>query len=273
MKTTVAPKKSGKANSRALVPWVERFAPYAKKSQEQVAKVGGGVAVRFGHGKITAGGVDVPGGKLQCIILDSCAFNGWYGKKYDKDDVQPPDCYAFAIVVGDPEMAPHAEAPDKQCEFCADCEKNQFGTADTGRGKACGNNVRLGLLLAKDIEDGASVAAAEMATAKVSPTNLKRWAGYVKSLDELDGGARPPWGVVTEISCYDDSETQIRVEFKLVETIDDPDILDALEARLPKVQDELQRPFAPPTEKPARGKKPAGKPAAGAGRKFAARGR
>ena len=251
----------------AIVPWDKRFAPYAKKAQEQVAKVGGGVAVKFGRNKITVGGVDIPGGKLECVILDSCAVNIWYTKDYDKDDVQPPDCYAFADSVGDSEMAPHADATNKQCELCADCEKNQFGSAKTGRGKACGNTVRLGLLTVKDVEDPDDVVAAEMATAKVSPTNVKRWAGYVKMLGELEGGPRPPWGVITEITSLDDPDTQIRLEFKLVELIDDPAILDALEKRLPKVQEELQRPYAPPTEKAAK------KPAATAGRskKFAAR--
>ena len=264
-----------KKTSTALVPWQERFAPYAQQAKEQVAKVGGGVGVKFGRGKITVGGVDAPGGKLECIILGSCAMNAWYEADYDPNEVTTPNCYAFADAVGDPEMAPHADAPDKQSDLCADCEKNQFGTAKVGRGKACGNLVRLGLLLASDAEEAADIATAAMATAKVSATNVKNWAGFIKSLQELEDGPRPPWGVVTEISAHDDTKNQIRVEFKLVELIDDSDILNALEKRLNGLQEELQRPFqiieAAPAAKGAKGRQAA--PAAGKSKKFAARGR
>lgn len=266
-----------KKTSTALVPWQERFAPYAQQAKEQVAKVGGGVGVKFGRGKITVGGVDAPGGKLECVILGSCAMNAWYEADYDPNDMASPSCYAFADSVGDPEMAPHADAPDKQSELCADCKKNQYGTAKVGSGKACGNCVRLGLLISNEVEDAEDVASAVMATAKLSPTNVKNWAGFVKALNDLDGGARPPWGVVTEISSHDDSKTQIRVEFKIVELIDDPDILDALEARIGKVPEELKKPFAiiqaqQGGKKPGRGKA-VDAPVAGKSKKFAARGR
>jgi len=64
-----------------------------------------------------------------------------------------------------------------------------------------------------------------------------------------------------------DSKTQYRLEFKTVETIGDPKVLDALYSRVPKAEEFLQQPYGPPIEraaKPARADKP---------QKFAARGR
>ena len=261
----MAPKKqvpTGK--STAIVPWDQKFASAAREAKAQVKNVGSGVNVRFGRGSITVGGVDVPGGKLPCVIVGSCALNAWYEGLYDPNDIQPPVCYAFAEVVGDEEMAPHEKAAKPQNDLCATCEKNQFGTAETGRGKACGNNVRLGLLTAKDVADADLIPTAELVTAKVSTTNVKNFAGYVKMLaDEYN---RPPWAVVTEISSHDDKNTQIRLEFKMVELIDDDDTLAALEKRTEPVQEVLQTPFAPAAERPAKQSN------VGRGSKFASKG-
>lgn len=255
-------KATTNGKSKALVPWKEKFAGYAKDTRKQVENVGGGVGIKFGRGSIQVGGIPVKGGKLECVIIGSCALNAWFEDDYNKDDVQPPDCYAFAINVGDEDMKPHEKAESPQHEDCAGCPQNQFGTAKTGKGKACSNRVRIGAIAAKDAKDADTVVSAQLAIGSVSPTNLKHWAAYVKLLDEMDGGPRQPWNVVTEIQSFDDQDTQIRLEFRLVETIDDGDILTALEKRYNKVQDALQVPYGPKIER-AKG------PAAGGSRKFA----
>ena len=249
---------ASKAKTTAIVPWTEKFAKYAKQSTEQLKGIGaGGVGVKFGRGSISVGGLPVPSGQLECIVLGSCALNKWYDGDYDPNDAQPPDCYAFAIVTTDEDMAPHADSTSPQSEKCADCEKNQYGTARTGRGKACANTLRLGLIVAKDADDAASISTAEMATAGVSPTNLKNYAGYVKALEEEHG--RPPWAVVTQISSHDDPKTQIRVEFKMVSLIEDDEVLEALEKRFLKIQDALQQPYGPKIDRPAPAPAPRGR--------------
>src|SRR6185312_13802346 len=154
-----------KTGSTALVKWDEKFAKYAKETKDQVKNIGtGGVGVKFGRGSITYGDTPVKGGKLECVIVGSCALNAWYATDYDPNDRQPPDCYAFALISDDPEMAPHQAVVNKQSDLCSTCEKNQFGTAKVGRGKACGNNIRLGLFTAKDVEDASNINTAELAT-------------------------------------------------------------------------------------------------------------
>jgi hypothetical protein len=258
-------KTAGK--SKALVPWSEKFANYAKAGKEQVKKAGGGGAsIKFGRGSIQVSGATVPGGKLKCVILGSCAHNRYFAKDFDKDDIQPPDCYAYAIEYNDPEMAPHPEALSKQAELCADCENFQFGTAKTGRGKACAQGMRIGALVATDCVDAEDIPRAEMATGFLSPTNVKHWKGYVDMLADEEG--LPTWAVVTEITTFDDPDTQIRVEFALHEKIEDDAILTEIEKRadVEKLQSGLQVPYGPKIERQVR---PKGK-AVGVGKKFAA---
>jgi hypothetical protein len=251
-----------------MVRWDEKFSKYAKEAKDQVANVGtgGGVSVSFGHGTITVAGNVIKTGKLECVVIGSCALNKWYKTQYNPDDRQPPDCYALAIISDDPEMRPHPQAVDKQSEKCAGCEKNEFGSANTGRGKACHNTIRLSLLTGDDASDAESVAAAELATAGVSPTNRKYYSEYVDLLLEEYG--RPPWAVVTEIQSHHDDKTQIRLEFRMVSLIEDDDVLTALEKRFLKVQDVLQKPFSAPID---RAKAPAagGKKQAGGSQRFA----
>jgi hypothetical protein len=259
-------KSKGKATT-AIVPWDEEFAKYAKQATEQVKNIGGGVGVKFGRGTIAVGGMTVPGGRLECIIIGATPLNKWYEGKYDPNELAPPDCYAFGEILGDEEMAPHAEAASPQADKCADCEKNVFGSAETGRGKACQNTIRLGIITAKDAEDADDIAGAELTTAGVSPTNLKHYAGYVKAL--ADDQSRPPWAVITEISSHDDPKTQIRLEFRLVETITDNDVLTALKKRAEKVHDTLVMPFQAAAAAPVAKKGAVGKSSKFAGGKAA----
>ena len=237
--------KKAAAKTTALAKWDEKFAKYAKEGKEQLKNIAtGGIGVRFGHGTITVAGNAIPGGKLECVIIGTAALNAWYIKAYNADEASAPDCYALANDVDDPAMAPHPQATSKQSPTCAECEKNQFGTASTGRGKACGNNLRLGLLTADDASDAEGAVTAELATAKISPTNRKAYKAYTDMLEEEHG--RPVWAAVTEIQSFHDDKTQIRLEFKLVDPIEDDAILQALEKRYLKIRDEgtLLRPFA-----------------------------
>jgi len=257
----MAVQKKTTPKGTAIVRWDEKFAAAAKASKDKYKNVGGGAqSVKFGAAGITYAGTVVPGGRVNVIVVGDCFLHAYYGgAAYNPDDVQPPVCYALNEFVDD--LEPHAECQEKQSDTCATCEFNQFGSAPTGRGKACQNVVRLALVLASDCEDGDAAKTAEMALAKVSVTNVKGWAGYVKALD-----GRPSWAVVTEIAAVPDKDNQYRLEFKRVEDIDDNDILTAIEARTEKVQEFLQQPYGPPTERPAKAAKPVGR-----GAKFTAK--
>lgn len=237
----MATKKAVK--STAMVKWDEKFASSAKKEKEQAATIAvSGQGIKFGRGWIEVGGQRLKENKLECVIVGYCGLNAWYGKAYDANDTAPPQCYAFADSWNAPTMKPHPQAEDPQSESCATCAQNKLGSATTGKGKACGNRVRFAAILATDLDDASMVATAELANGGISPTNVykvfKPYLDYVN--DEL---GRPLWSVVTSISSFDDPKQQIRLEFSMVDKIDDDVALTSLEKRNDSIQKILQVPF------------------------------
>lgn len=244
----MATKKVAASKSTSLVRWDEKFAKHAKDNKEQVKNIGtGGQSITFKPGAIYINkDTKVANNKLETVILGFCALNRWNAEAYDSSNPQPPDCYAFSVMVDDPEMGPPA-LPNRQSDKCFDCDKNVFGTATNGKGKACANTIRMGALTGKDCEDASSIAAAELYTAGISPTNLTHFKKYQDQVMEDTG--RPLWAVVTEIQSQPDPKTQIRLEFKLVSLIEDDEVLTALEKRVEKIQEALQKPFSAPTDR------------------------
>lgn len=246
----MATKKATSKKPSSMVKWDAKFAKFAKAGVAQLANIGaGGVSIKFGRGSISIGDAAVKNGVLECVIVGMCALNRFNKAAWDPKNPLPPDCYAFALVADDPTMKPHPAAPNKQAEDCASCDNNVFGSARQGDGKACANTLRLGILTAKDAEDADTIKTADIATAGVSPTNLKHYAKYAKTVLEEHG--RPVWAVVTQITSHDDPTTQIRLEFKMVSLIEDDEILGALETYQneddpaeAKIQTILQKPFS-----------------------------
>lgn len=264
--------KKAASKGAAIIKWDEKFAAAAKKTKEQTADIGaGGEGIKWGHGTITVGkDKEIKSGKIEVIIAGFIFHKKYFENSYDADNPEPPDCYAFSILSNpkSPDLHPHPNAPSKQDDGrgCAECDKNVFGTARQGNGKACADTERLGLILADDCDDAESTKLAEIRTAGVSPTNLRHYKKYVD--DVADEHGRPPWAVVTEITSLHDDKTQIRLEFRMVSLIDDDDVLTVLEARSEKAQETLSAPYAVMDKTKGAGKK--GDSRTGAGRKFAA---
>lgn len=127
-------------------------------------------------------------GPINAIILDFVSANLFYEGAFDPNDITPPLCAAIGT---EPSLlAPYADSTEKQCDTCAACPQNQFGSA--GRGKACQNS-RILALLAPDAD-----AETPFMLMKVSPTALKSFDGYVASIAR--SFQAPPLAVITEIS-------------------------------------------------------------------------
>lgn len=127
-------------------------------------------------------------GPIHAVIVDFVSANYYYEGAFDPNDITPPLCAAIG-----PEpttLVAFDDSTEKQCDTCAACPQNQFGSA--GRGKACQNS-RLLVLLAPDAN-----ADTPFMTMKVSPTALKSFDGYVSSI--VRSFQAPPIAVVTEIS-------------------------------------------------------------------------
>lgn len=190
-----AAKKTNTPATKEVANWDDELAKFAK-DEAALEPLSTAKTISTKGGTFTVDGADI-GTTFDVVILDWVFENHIYGERFDPDNPASPICYAFGRSEAD--MAPHAEAEKPQCDGCANCPANQWESADVGRGKACKNVRRLAVMTASDFLEGPeAIAKAEVRVLKLSPSSLKAWSGYVKSLaDELK---RPTFGVITQLS-------------------------------------------------------------------------
>jgi hypothetical protein len=205
-------------------------------------------------------GAEVPGGKINLIILDHILHNVYYkprydgkGKpiKFDRNDIHPPVCYAFGCKLE--EMKPHESCSEPQHPTCEGCPQSEWGTADTGKGKACKNIRRLACITEDAIESVSEIENAQVAFFQPSVTNTKAWAGYVQQLATVL--KKPPFAVVTELSVKFDEHTLHKLQFKLISAIEDGDILAALRKRKNELASQIVTPYPAAKEEEVTSKK------------------
>lgn len=158
-------------------------------------QAGGGNAIRLTQDRrfVLPDGTKTEG-PIQAVIVDFVAANFYFDRDFNKDDVTPPACYA--LDTNPKALAPRDNSPDKQADSCEGCPMNQWDSGKNG-GKAC-QNARVLAILQPDAD-----AETPMWTLKVSPTAVKGFDAYVRSLGRM--GAVPAT-VVTTIAMNPDSE-------------------------------------------------------------------
>jgi hypothetical protein len=244
-------KKKAPATGKQMTNWNEELAKMAQVSAGIEASVGlGGNYIKTRGGQLEYNGGIIPDNKMNVIILDHVLENAFYQGRFDPENPQPPVC--FAIGRDSKTMEPHENSSDRQSDACEGCPMNEFGSADTGRGKACKNTRRLALLPEDALEN---VEDADVAFIKVPVTSVKAWAGYVRQL--ADTLKRPTLGVITQISLTPDPKTQFKMNFKLMGTIDDGDVIGELIAKRQSAEAVLTAPYSPPEDDAQPAKRPA----------------
>ena len=254
------------ASGRALTVWEKRMEEAADKGAKQEKDVSGLKGISTRGGVLSVDDTPVTGNELDVVVLVAVHENQWHDKPFDANNPSIPACYAF----GDPDaenpedaMAPHEESSVPQGDdngLCAGCELNVMGSAAVGRGKACKNVRRLGLITADALESAADVNDTEVRVLKVPVMSVKGWALYLKNTlrEEM---RRPCWGVVTTIKVVPDAKSQFRITFTFKELIDFDDALfDAIEKKINAIKPQLIAPYvqmaeAPPPP-PPRGARP-----------------
>jgi hypothetical protein len=149
------------------------------------------------------------GTSLVAIILDWRHDLKHYPGVYDANNPQDPDCYAIGIH--DPmsgQLVPHKDVAKPHGKDCSSCPKNQWKSAQNGKGKACKNQVRL-LIAPPDATEET-----RPFTLYVSPSALKNWNAYVTDLARIH--KLDIIQVVTEIT-FDPNETYGKLQFKMLE--------------------------------------------------------
>lgn len=232
----------------------------------------GGSFITTRGGILKYGEEELPGNEMLVIVLDAVHENTYYEGKFDPEVMLPPLCFAFGR--SEKEMEAHENVPDPGDEgaddsyfelqsdtgMCEDCPHSQWGSADTGKGKACSNRRRLAIIPAgrfvptgkrketemEVFEDPSDFRDGEIAFLKLPVTSTKNWAKYVHKLN-ADHQA-PPFAAITHVYLEQDAKTQFKVCFDLIEVIDDEDILDILFARNDEAKGQIIRPYTEPTD-------------------------
>jgi len=148
-------------------------------------------------------------GPLECIILDFAWFMVHYPGVYNSNNPQQPNC--FAVGRENPEggtLKAHESVENPQGPNCKDCAKNQWGSAPTGKGKACKNQRRL-ILVPPNFDEST-----EPMSMYVSPNGLKNFDKYVSRLNNEQGVL--PVQVVTAIS-FDPDQSYPLLKFACIE--------------------------------------------------------
>lgn len=257
----------------AIVDISKKWEAQAAKAVAEVPATGG-TFLSTKAGILKFGEEVMPGNQVCVIILDAVLENTAYEGKFDENAKAPPICYAFSRLEDQATMAPH-ESMDKfpdyfvpQSETCGACPLNEYGSADTGRGKACQNRARLALLPAGfyspkrgsrdfDLElftDPAHFKTADIAHLKLPVTSV---ANYYKFVNDVAASSRrPPHGVIARVFIEPDAKSQFKVHFEMLEVVTD-ELAEIIMARNEEAMAAKIGGYQPPQEKPPEAK-PAG---------------
>lgn len=257
------------AESKALTKFKEKLAKKAEVKASEEAVGGSFFSTRGGILKL--GDDELPGNEMIVIVLDSIHENTYYPGKFDQDAIVPPKCFAFGRTTK--EMEPHENVPAKddesaedsyfemQADWCDECPYSEWGSADTGRGKACANRRRLAVIPAGRFEqvgkkksdtemevfdDPAHFREADISFLKLPVTSTKAWSKYVNQLNK--DHQVPPFAVITHVYMEPHEKKQFEFFFDCVEVIEDEDILQILFARNEEAEEVIEQPYTEPTD-------------------------
>jgi len=258
-------KAKSKTPGTDVVDWEKEMQQQAEiAAGAQRSAGGGGKFFSMKAGVLSFDDNPLPGNQMAVIILADTIENSWYDGPYDPSTPASPKCFAFAHDEAD--LEPH-EAVDNDAYFerqamaCNGCPRNEWGSAQTGRGKDCKNVMRLAMIPAGQYvptgkgrnvtyelelyDDPTHFQKADVAFLKVPVMSVKNYSKYVKQLNaDL---RRPPHGVITNIYLEPDPKSQFAVKFELVDTLGG-DLLPVVMPRHKTEDASIGFPYSPPLE-------------------------
>jgi hypothetical protein len=241
---------------------------FARAQQQQAAETrpsGGAQVISTRGGVLSFADEELPGNQMAVIILDAVHENTYYAEKWDADNPVAPTCYAYGRLKGE-DMAPHTSMQafpqyfTPQNHDCVSCPMNEWGSADTGRGKACQNRERLAIIPAGyfvkkknsrdfDLElfdDPKHYEQADIVFLKVPPTSVAEWGKFVSQIGAAH--RRPSWGVIARVWLEPHQKHQYHVKFEMLELVPDA-LVPTIMARVEEAQRSIITPYTPPQER------------------------
>jgi hypothetical protein len=137
--------------------------------------------ISINAGVMQYAGNPVAGNKIEAVVLLAGYRNVYYAGKYDRNNIQPPNC--FSIAMSDEGMAPHENVAEKPATSCTECPFDAWASdPNGGRGKACKQSRRLVVLPANALTTAEDVQKAELAVMDLPVTSVKNYSNYVNVL-------------------------------------------------------------------------------------------
>lgn len=163
--------------------------------------------ISFKGGNIIIDGKAIPGAKTDVIPLTFIGERAYHEGPYDPDVRQSPLCYSYMdpehIDDDDYVATPHKDVKTPQSKECKTCPWNEWRSASNGKGKACRESIRLGLLAnATDLSKQATW------FARIPITSVPAFKSYI---GELLGYGKPMFSAVTELSVIPDTKTFFKI--------------------------------------------------------------
>lgn len=175
----------------------------------------GGQFISLNGGKFSMGEMTLPD-KLPVIVIGWMKERQFYESQYNPDVASIPACFAYQFDEdADTDMAPHEASATPQSSLCKGCPNDEYGTSQSGRGKACREVRRLAVMSVDSLKSDPRTA--DIAYLKVPVMSVANWKNYVKDVAAAHAG--PPWSVVTELSIVRDPRSQFKLEFNAMQSI------------------------------------------------------
>jgi len=243
-------------------------AEYAKRAQRFVEqeRLTTGAFLSIKGGTMMLGEETMPGNQVCVIVLDAVAENTYYGSEYTEGAPLPPTCYAYGRGAEEIDtLGPHTSMQvdlsyfQPQNATCRGCPKNEYGSADKGKGKACQNRRRLAMIPAGffkpkgrgsrdfDLElftEPQAFASADIVLHKLPVMSVKNWSRYATTLS-APPTKRPPDGVITRMWVEPDPKSQYMVHFEMVDMVP-PELFEIIERRRIEAESAIMRGYMAP---------------------------
>jgi hypothetical protein len=255
-------KKPPASKSTAIQPWEAEMAAAAKKQSAVEKPMGLFKSVNIQGGVMTIDDKKVPGNAIRAVVLAATHENQYYDSPFTPGVAAVPACFSFgdqALPDPEAEMRPHPDSRSPQGDDdgkCAGCWANKMASADTGKGKACGNVRRLIITTEDALESPEAMAEAEARSLKVPVMSVRNWIKFVHEIDE--DMLRPYWGVIVNIKVVPDQKSQFQVLFEFEELITfDAALYAATKKRVAQAAKDIVTPYPKleaPVAAPAKGK-------------------
>ena len=223
----------------AVVTWRDKMAAVTKQAASSEAPKGGFLS--FKGGNMSYDDVPIPGNVLKVVVVDFLLENAIFKEKYNPNKPASPMCYAFGRDEED--LAPHPDAPEPQNADCATCPNNAWASdPDGGRGKACKNSRRIAIMTADVLDKGPeAIRKANIVMCKIPVTSIKNFSLFVNQCVQALG--TPPFGVICELSVKPHPTSLFQVHWKVLEKIEDEDVLQHILAKHLSGEQKMFQPY------------------------------